>query len=447
MSNLAGTTWIFKDTISLSPSAGCEVSSGNTFYTSGNINGVEISVSSFGLQYEYEQNIGGNISRMIEFAYTTANGWDNDTYKTITFTAEPTSFGPNESTFMAWLRANAAKQREEQSYLVTETELAIIADAIRMRAGLDEQLAFPSAFVSAVNNIEGIRIGEILDKTISSVSSDTCSVVNPYTFQYCYSLKTVYLPMCASIGDHAFQGCPISSCVLSSALTSVGSYAFANTGLSFAGVDLTSVSFIAEGAFQFCPITSISPTVVSIATNGFNGCSIPEVNLSGLTYVGASGLRNNAPLSIFSAPLCHTIQNNAFEYCPNLTTVYAPNCTTLGDGAFARCTSLSDVTLTSCTSLPTKAFSSCANLETISLPNCSKIGVSAFYSCKKLSAVFLTYSQYVTLSSSAFSNTPMVKSSFIGAWGSIYVPSSMVETYKTMQNWSLIANRITALTT
>lgn len=39
-------------------------------------------------------------------------------------------------------------------YLVTDTQIASIADAIRTKGGTTEQLVFPTGFVSAVESIQ-----------------------------------------------------------------------------------------------------------------------------------------------------------------------------------------------------------------------------------------------------------------------------------------------------
>ena len=45
----------------------------------------------------------------------------------------------------------------------------------------------------------------------------------------------------------------------------------------------------------------------------------------------------------------------------------------------------------------------------------------------------------------AFYNTPMSKSTYTGSFGSIYVPASLVNSYKTATNWSTYSARITSI--
>jgi hypothetical protein len=60
--------------------------------------------------------------------------------------------------------------------------------------------------------------------------------------------------------------------------------------------------------------------------------------------------------------------------------------------------------------------------------------------------VKLYHSSVVTLSGAAvFTSTPMSNSTYTGEFGSIYVPASLVDAYKSATNWTTYANRITAL--
>ena len=83
-------------------------------------------------------------------------------------------------------------------------------------------------------------------------------------------------------------------------------------------------------------------------------------------------------------------------------------------------------------------FNECRSLTQVSLPVCSYIGNNAFYSCSSLSLITIGYSSICSLGGSAtFSNTQITSST-----GSIYVPSSLVDAYKTADNWSYFKDRI-----
>ena len=56
-------------------------------------------------------------------------------------------------------------------YIVTDTSLSSIADAIRTKGGTSSSLAFPSGFVSAINDISAgggnNKEEEIINRTVS----------------------------------------------------------------------------------------------------------------------------------------------------------------------------------------------------------------------------------------------------------------------------------------
>jgi hypothetical protein len=70
----------------------------------------------------------------------------------------------------------------------------------------------------------------------------------------------------------------------------------------------------------------------------------------------------------------------------------------------------------------------------------------AFAYCSNLTNLTLYYPSVAKLSNTdAFYSTPMSKSTLTGSFGSIYVPASLVDAYKTADNWKYYADRITAI--
>lgn len=58
----------------------------------------------------------------------------------------------------------------------------------------------------------------------------------------------------------------------------------------------------------------------------------------------------------------------------------------------------------------------------------------------------LEYPSVVPLGNkSVFATTPMSLSTYTGSFGSIYVPASLVDAYKSATNWATYADRITAI--
>lgn len=71
--------------------------------------------------------------------------FNDEAYRTITFDTPPTG------ALLSWLESNATKQVVE--YLITETDLIKVANAIRAKSGTTEKLSFPDGFVQAINSI------------------------------------------------------------------------------------------------------------------------------------------------------------------------------------------------------------------------------------------------------------------------------------------------------
>lgn len=84
-----------------------------------------------------------------------------------------------------------------------------------------------------------------------------------------------------------------------------------------------------------------------------------------------------------------------------------------------------------------------SNLQKVSFPKCTAIKDNCFYNCASLKSVFLLNSQVCGLQNvDAFRYTPIADSSYLGYFGSIYVPSSLLNAYKTATNWVNYSNRL-----
>ena len=132
------------------------------------------------------------------------------------------------------------------------------------------------------------------------------------------------------------------------------------------------------------------------------------------------------------------VANEAFKGNTNIQTVNLPYATSVGNNAFFRCYSLSQVNLPVCSSIGISAFYGCSSLSQISLPMCRFIGDFAFQSCSSFSIITIGYSSVCRLNNSnTFDNTPIASGT-----GSIYVPASLVDTYKSATNWSYFSTQI-----
>jgi hypothetical protein len=163
-------------------------------------------------------------------------------------------------------------------------------------------------------------------------------------------------------------------------------------------------------------------------------------------FYGCTSLKN------ISFPNCEYIASEAFKGCASLVSISFPACKSIGGtgmfyyGAFENCVNLVGVDFSAASIIGNFTFKSCTSLENIRFPKVTSIGSSAFYGCTSLSSLTLTNSSVVTLKNrNAFAYTPMSLSTYTGSYGSIYVPTNLVDSYKTATNWVTYSDRITGV--
>lgn len=126
----------------------------------------------------------------------------------------------------------------------------------------------------------------------------------------------------------------------------------------------------------------------------------------------------------------------AFYNCSTLKQVWFSNCNTIGNSAFQDCTFLNQISFPTCTTIGDYAFYGCQTLQKATFPKCETIGHYAFYNCPSLTRLYLLGSKVVTLGVNSLGDNIL----------SVYVPQSLVTTYKTTNNWSNYTNKIVGYT-
>ena len=172
--------------------------------------------------------------------------------------------------------------------------------------------------------------------------------------------------------------------------------------------------------------TGITPSgTSSITANGIydiTSFASVDVNVSG---GGGDDTFNAVIARSYSEHLTFTgnlIGMYAFTSC-KLTAINAPNAVWISASAFLGCSKLSEA----------------------SFPKCELLGGSAFRSCSSLMSLYFLGSSIPAMNNSnTFISTPMSASTYTGSFGSIYVPASLVDSYKTATNWSYYSSRITS---
>lgn len=186
---------------------------------------------------------------------------------------------------------------------------------------------------------------------------------------------------------------------------------------AFGGIYYWSTGVINRDAF------SNNGTIQSIETNA--------------TSIGSSAFQSCSSLSQISLPMCSYIGNYAFQSCSSLKQLNLPMCSYISLGALGYCKSLSQVSIPVCSYIGVNVFAYCRSLSQLSLPVCSIIRDYAFIGCSSLSIITIGYSGVCSLSRNVFYKTKITSST-----GSIYVPASLVNAYKSASGWSVYSNRI-----
>lgn len=175
-------------------------------------------------------------------------------------------------------------------------------------------------------------------------------------------------------------------------------------------------------------ITSINaPNATTIEERAFNSCgNMAKIDASEVTSIGTYGL----------------------AYCYELAELNFPKLATIGTYGFYYCSGVQgDLVFPALTALTTQSFSRMSNITSIDLRVCGSIADQVFRYCSKLNTIILRSTTLCTLGNiNTFYNMPFGSGQ---TGGKLYVPSALVENYKTASKWSTIlgyaTNEIRAL--
>lgn len=157
--------------------------------------------------------------------------------------------------------------------------------------------------------------------------------------------------------------------------------------------------------------------------------------------IGNYAFGNCSKLTTVVFPVVTSIGGSAFAECYSLTTVNFPAATSIGSYAFNICYKLTTINFPIATSIGEAAFQNCTSLTTTNFPAVTSIGENAFIGCASLITLILRSETMATLGSdTAFNKTPIASGT-----GYIYVPATLVNTYKAATNWTTYANQIRAI--
>ena len=180
------------------------------------------------------------------------------------------------------------------------------------------------------------------------------------------------------------------------------------------------------------------------ADSGYDGLGQVTVNVSGGTNTESeevAALLSNT-MTVLDNNLATSLRTRICQAATKLITVNLPNVTSLGAYAFYQCSNLETVTLPKLTTISTQTWYMCPKLEYADCGQLGSITAQTFNACAALKTLILRK----TGSICTLSNANGVSGSGIGkGTGYVYVPASLIETYKTATNWSTYAAQFRAI--
>jgi hypothetical protein len=168
--------------------------------------------------------------------------------------------------------------------------------------------------------------------------------------------------------------------------------------------------------------------------------TLAEANFFAAVSIGNYSFYKCPTVASINVPSTTNIGMFAFRGCSSLISANYPLATTIGQGAFDECASLSSANLPLLEVVEPLTFRKCKALTTLDLPVVTSIGTQAFYD-SGIASLTLRSNTVVTLENEdVFYFTPIEDGT-----GYVYVPSNLVDSYKSADGWSTYANQIRAI--
>lgn len=183
----------------------------------------------------------------------------------------------------------------------------------------------------------------------------------------------------------------------------------------------------------------VVPNATRLCLSAFDGAPMTSFSAPKLTDANYSYVfRNCTNLISINLPKMSKIGAYGFEGCTSLRTIKLPSINALSGWCFIRCSGLETAVLYPNGSLSTESFNGCTSLTALDLgASTTSLGNNnGLKNCSSLTSIILRRSSVVALGSvNVFTGTKYASG---GAGGDIYVPASLISTYKTASNWSTV---------
>lgn len=300
-----------------------------------------------------------------------------------------------------------------------ETDLGAVADAIRAKGGTTAKLSFPEGFEAAVEAISGAA-PEVVAQATPSITVSSSGLVTATVTQTegfveggtTTATKQLSTRAGTTITPGTSPKLAASSNVYTTGTVYVQGDADLVAGNIKSGVSIFGVTGTYTGSSGSSDSTDVDAVLARTISGGYSNDTVTEIG----TY--------------------------AFRGCTGMTAISLPNVKKIGTYAFYECSSLSQVNIPSVTALNASSFYKCTSLTSVKLPALIQLAGSTFKYCSNLETLILgrTASCVLLTAATAFDNTKIAEGT-----GYIYVPSALVEDYKTSTNWTTYADQIRAI--
>lgn len=243
---------------------------------------------------------------------------------------------------------------------------------------------------------------DIFGKNPNIVTNCTC--IRNYQF-YRTRVKNITANKLTNVSDNLCNSAAYLERFTAMEATQVRSYAFSQAK-NLTKVVLPKVTYIMQSAFYSCDALEEAQfeSLESIGYEAFQRCSIKNIDMSKVKTVATSAFSRSNIMKA-KMPLVESMDSGVFQYCINLTML--------------------DI----------------SNPEATKVPDIK--GYNAFSSCTSMKALILrSTSQMIKLTASGDNKLPPTVTD---GTCFIYVPRTLLETYKTATNWSVYAEQFRAL--
>ena len=161
-----------------------------------------------------------------------------------------------------------------------------------------------------------------------------------------------------------------------------------------------------------------------------------------VTSVGSRAFYQWTTLESIDFPNLEEVADLAFYGCNKLINVNMPKVKYIKASAFNNCTALIEVSMPNVEILGDQCFRYCSSVEIFYLPKVNSIVGAVFAQCTSIKALIIEQTDsVVVLNSSTCFNSSGIQA----GTGYIYVPDSLIDSYKSATNWSTYADQIKPL--